>query len=124
MSKHRECLMRYTGNFQYVGVERLDWELEEIEDESTYFFSVDGVEIGSISVYTENCRINIFNVYLEPSYRGQGFAKEMLSEVLHDLPADIEIVLQVADDNHPAYELYLACGFEVIDSVEVDDEET
>lgn len=134
---HRECLMQYMGKIppEYTAV--LDCEIESADApyegggeggeksgmiptgiESTYFFRLGNAEIGCICTLEEAHTINIFNVYIEPDYRGQGFSREMLYSVLEDIiPLGKKILLQVADNNEPAFSLYTKCGFEIIDSV-------
>lgn len=128
---HRECLMEYKGNKIPEYISELDCEIEsaafqdgapESAAESTYFFYYDGVEIGCICTLEEKNIISIFNVFIEPKYRGRGFSREMLYCVLEDLlPLGKKIRLHAADNNEPAFSLYAKCGFEVIDFVYSDE---
>ncbi len=120
MKKHMEYLMKYTGEDFFRHEEVLDWEAEDKDDESTYFFSWQGAEIGCVSVFREPHRINLFNVYVEPEYRRRGFATEMLFSVMEDLKdCDVTFVLQVSGDNEAAMRLYDKCGFAITESVEI-----
>ncbi len=124
---YKECLMQYCGKEPLPPCKMvLECEIESNapdEDggiESTYFFSLGDTEIGSISIYEEKNTVNIFGVYLEPDFRGRGYSREMMYSVLEDIvPGGRRIILQVADNNKPAFSLYTGCGFEVIDYVEV-----
>ena len=124
---YRECLMQYCGKEPLPpGETVLECEIESMEPdecggiESTYFFSLGGTEIGSISIYEEKNTVNIFGVYLEPDFRGHVYSHEIMYSVLEDLIAyGKEILREVADNNKPAFSLYTGCGFEVIDYVEV-----
>lgn len=124
---YKECLMQYCGKEPLPpGGMVLECEIESNAPdkdggiESTYFFLLDGEEIGSISIYEEKNTVNIFGVYLEPEFRGRGYSREMMYSVLEDIvPGGRRIILQVADNNKPAFRLYAGCGFEVIDYVEV-----
>lgn len=118
--KFRECLMQYSGAPipSYSSV--LDWEAESEGGDTTYFFSLDGIEIGSISSFEEEHVITIYGVFLDEKYRGKGLGRCMLGEVMNDLiPSGKKIRLQVSDNNRPAFSLYTEYGFEIIDSIEV-----
>ena len=127
---HRECLMQYNGGRLPEYDAKLDCEIESVSKpgtgsqkdyditESTYFFYYGDAEIGCICTLEESCTVNIFNVFIEPEYRGKGFSREMMYSVLEDLiPLGKKIILQVADNNEPAFSLYAKCGFIIIDSV-------
>lgn len=124
---YKECLMKYCGKEPLPHCcTVLECEIESMEPdkdggiESTYFFSINDTEIGSISIYEEKRTVNIFGVYIEPEYRGKGYAREMMYSVLEDIiPGGRQILLQVADNNKPAFGLYTGCGFKVIDFVEM-----
>lgn len=125
---YRECLMQYCKKELPVPKRMvLDCEIESMapdEDggvESTYFFYLENTEIGSISIYEEKNTVNIFGVYIEPEFRGNGYSHEMLYSVLEDITSlGKRILLQVADNNIPAFSLYTKCGFEIIDYIQVD----
>lgn len=120
MTTHKEYLMKYSGIEFFTGPDVLDWEAEEDGKECTYFFTYGNVEIGCIATYTEAGRVNLFNVFVEPKFRGRHFAIEMLDAVINDVwSEDLDIVLQVSEDNVPALKLYEQCGFEIIETVEI-----
>lgn len=76
--------------------------------------------IGSVFVWTtpENKGF-IFNVEVNPEYRGQGFGKVLLDDAVKKLGG---IDLTVKKDNKVAISMYLKYGFEIVDSVNDDTE--
>ncbi len=121
MSCHakKEYLMQYSGAPLPPFDNKLDWEAETSGSDTTYFFSLDKAEIGTISVYEEASTITIYGVFLDEKYRGQGLGRCMLGEVMLDIiPLGKKIRLQVSDSNKPAFRLYTEYGFEIIDSVD------
>lgn len=100
---YKECLMKYCGKEPLPHCcTVLECEIESMEPdkdggiESTYFFSIDDTEIGSISIYEEKRTVNIFGVYIEPEYRGKGYAREMMYSVLEDIiPGGRQILLRL-----------------------------
>lgn len=74
--------------------------------------------IGYCRLFEENETINIFDVFVYEKNRNKGFGKCIISQILNIYSShEKRIILQVSEKNKPAYKLYAACGFEVIDSV-------
>ena len=61
----------------------------------------------------------IFNVEVNPKYRGNGYGKILLDDAVKDLGG---IDLTVKKDNKVAISMYLKYGFEIVDSVNDDTE--
>lgn len=75
-------------------------------------------KIGHCQLYIEADTINIFDVFVKRNRRNNGYGKMIISQILSLYSNhDKRIILQVSEKNKPAYKLYAACGFEVIDSV-------
>ena len=108
-----EYLMEYKGNF-----EPAESDLSYVTADNQYIFFHRKKRIGHCSLYKESGTVNIFDVYVEEKYRNKGNGKKIIERIINELKdEDTRIILQVSEKNKPAYRLYLACGFEVIDSV-------
>lgn len=95
-----------------------DYTLLQEEASLEYHFHLNGREIGHCNLWIEPTRINIFDLFVDPPFRGKGYGRKILKTVLFLLEDyDQTILLQVSDKNKPAYGLYTTCGFEIIQSV-------
>ena len=121
-SAHREYLMEYSGSALPDFTDVLDWESESSGKDTTYFFSLNKTEIGTVSTFTEKHSITIYGVFLDEEYRGKGLGKAMMCEVMLDIiPLGLSIRLQVSELNKPALSLYTECGFKIIDQADITD---
>ena len=95
-----------------------DLEVEFDENDDTYYYYLNDDFTGSCSIYEEKDTINIYEVFVEPSYRKQGYGHQIISDVLWDLVnSGKNIRLHVTETNTAALKLYTSCGFEIKDSV-------
>lgn len=95
------------------------WSREAIGSEITntrskyLVYEKDSTVIGFIGAMTVLDEADILNIAIDSSMRGNGYGKELLSEMLSYLKQNnINIVnLEVRSSNKVALELYLSCGF-------------
>ncbi len=112
-NSYHEYLMSYTSYDRLVLT-----NLNVVEDNGKYTYSNDNRIIGHCSLYIEERMINIYDVYVNEEYRGQGFGSVILSDILYRLSnCSKQIILQVSERNKAACRLYLTHGFKIIDSV-------
>lgn len=112
-----DFLMEFNPNlFTPKESDELYIEFDEAND--SYYYHLDDDLIGSCSIYEENDIINIYEVFIEPPYRGRGFGRQIISDLLWDLVnSGKKIHLHVSESNTVALKLYTSCGFEIKDSV-------
>jgi ribosomal protein S18 acetylase RimI-like enzyme len=63
-------------------------------------------------------RTGLIDVFVQPTHRRRGLGRLLIAEVFRharDQLAEI-VVVQVAEDNHPAFGLYSATGFETVET--------
>jgi len=90
------------------------------ENRSQYICYKEKEAIGLINVEINNKVAVIFGLGILKDYRGKGFAKDMLSLLIHELKTlDLTSINIEVDSNNPkALALYTGCGFERIRSFE------
>ena len=72
------------------------------------------VPIGTVCFCEEaNCG-NIFGLGILPEYRGYGYGKDLLSQLLTCITSGKKIYLQVSSRNTAAFHLYQKAGFKII----------
>ena len=72
------------------------------------------VPIGTVCFCEEAHSGNIFGLGVLPEYRGHGYGKDLLQELLSRIPTDKKIYLQVSSRNAAAFQLYQKAGFKII----------
>ena len=89
-----------------------------VKKDDTYELIIDGQTIAAISIFEEAHTINIYDIFVIAPERNKGYGRQLLTSVLAELTsANKRIILQVSEENVPAYKLYTTMGFSVIDSV-------
>lgn len=112
-----DFLMEFNPSL-FTPSEALDLDVEFDETDNTYYYYLCEDLIGSCSIYEENDTINIYEVFVEPSYRNRGYGYQIISDVLWDLVnSGKNIRLHVTENNTFAVKLYNSCGFEIKDSI-------
>lgn len=99
-----------------VDLEENESYLEETLNEGTYIIEFKGDTIGKINVeYSDNVAF-IFGFGILPNFRGKGYGKSALKEVLCLINEKniYEIELDVECKNNTALNLYKSCGFEEV----------
>lgn len=78
-----------------------------------YFLYSKNHLIGLGGIYYENDSASIFGVGIREQFRGQGYSKSLISGLIEIIHAEeiCDIVLEVDQDNHIAYQLYKNLGF-------------
>lgn len=88
---------------------------EENPDDVVYIIQLDSKTIGKIAVkyYDDNTSAFIHGFGILPDYRGKGYGKSALKEVLHLIHEKniFDIELDVECKNDTALNLYKVCGF-------------
>lgn len=114
---HSEHLMVFDRNkFGPEAVTVLETEFDE--ETSTYYYYLEDNYVGCCSICDEMYTINIFDVFVEPEYRNNGYGSMIISDILWDLVnSGKKIQLQVAGHNHSALKLYKKCGFTITDTI-------
>lgn len=108
-----ELLMKY----QEIS-EPTEWEHEVFENDDTFSYYIDDNFIGSCSIFETDNTINIFEVFVEETYRNKGYATKIINDVLWSIKnSQKEILLQVSQENIPAVRCYQKCGFIVTDAI-------
>ncbi len=115
----KELSMEYPLSHPLLPVDLLSFEIEKKQDSIwTFYFFKNDYEIGQCSIYMEPVLINIFDVSIYPEFRGKKLGTPMLISLLNHLQIyQKQIILQVSTKNKPAYQLYIRCGFIIIDSI-------
>lgn len=74
-----------------------------------------GEPIGCLRVYNLEHEFGIYGVVVRPDYRGYGYGRQMLEEVIRGIQSRSRkpIMLEVDTDNTTAINLYRSSGFEV-----------
>jgi ribosomal protein S18 acetylase RimI-like enzyme len=80
-------------------------------------FARGGEPVGSLRLELGD-EIGIYAFGIHPAYRGQGYGRQMLEEVIHQIRTGQDtsqkaIVLDVETDNVHALSLYHSCGFQI-----------
>jgi len=90
-------------------------------------FAKDGEKvIGMIGAYWNNQpttghTANIWGVYVNRNYRGQGIGKKLMDVIVDEIkkhPQIIKISLGVNTKNEPALELYKSCDFKIVGTLQ------
>ena len=114
---YHDFLMEFSSELFTPG-ESADLDVEFDETYNKYYYYLDDDFIGSCTIYEEESTINIYEVFVEPLYRNQGYGHQIISDVLWDLVNSRKnIRLHVTENNTPAMKLYISCGFEIKDSI-------
>jgi ribosomal protein S18 acetylase RimI-like enzyme len=71
--------------------------------------------IGCLNLDETEKEIGIYGFVVRPEYRGRGYGRQILQDVIHTIGAQSpkSITLDVETDNTNAIGLYLSCGFEI-----------
>lgn len=72
------------------------------------------IPIGTVCFFEESGSGNIFGLGILPEYRGRGFGKDLLLQLLARIRTDRKIYLQVSSRNAAAFQLYRKTGFQII----------
>jgi len=72
--------------------------------------------IGSLRLDEMEQLVGIYGFVVRPEYRGRGYGRQLLQEVIHSIHNEGSkgIMLEVDVDNTNALGLYLSCGFEIV----------
>jgi ribosomal protein S18 acetylase RimI-like enzyme len=103
-----------SGNFE--GVKEWVTELMGKPDEFWFFLAtLNGQLLGTVRLDFMEEVIGIYAFEVRLGYRGLGYGREMLEQLIHIAKAESNkpIMLDVETDNTNAVGLYLSCGFEV-----------
>lgn len=116
--ENTECIMELSkGNYaskKTLSNIKIQWNNED----DTYYAYLNNTEIGKVSVYKDKI-YTINNVEIYQTYRGKGYGKTMVDEVINLLLEECsKIILHVTKENLPAFNLYKTLGFKVIDQLE------
>lgn len=112
-----DFLMEFNSSI-FTPSESIDLDVEFDETDNTYYYYLGNSLIGSCGIYEENNTINIYEVFVEASYRRCGYGRQIISDVLWDLVnSGKSIRLHVTEKNTAALKLYISCGFEIVDSI-------
>lgn len=84
--------------------------------ENTLIGSVNGNDIGKISIVVNTERALIYGFAVLPEHRNRGYGRKILAETIQRLLTEncTRIVLEVAAENERALGLYKSCGFREI----------
>ena len=70
--------------------------------------------IGSLRLVDASASMGIYGFVVRPEYRGKGYGRQLLQQVLYERRGSVEpIMLAVDVTNTNALGLYLSCGFEI-----------
>lgn len=99
--------------FGSAGSESMLPEDEEKNNTFTYMIELKGTPIGKIKVSKEMDSAFISGFGIMPDYRGKGYGRQTLREVLRRLRSEgiYDAALDVAVENTNALKLYKSCGF-------------
>lgn len=80
-----------------------------------YLASLAGEPIGCLNLDETDAEIGIYAFGILPRYRGHGFGRQMLEEIISIIQAESQkgVMLDVEIDNTNAIGLYLSCGFQI-----------
>lgn len=78
-----------------------------------YIFTESGTILGMASLCTESASCTIFGLGIDPEYRGYGYGKALLMDLLAEIPKNLRISLQVSSQNAVAFCMYQKAGFAV-----------
>ncbi|MGB8348224.1 MAG: GNAT family N-acetyltransferase [Ktedonobacteraceae bacterium] len=75
-----------------------------------------GEPVGCLRAYDFAREIGIYGFVVRPDYRGRGYGRQTLEEVIRAVQSRSQkpIMLEVDTDNTTALNLYRSCGFEVV----------
>ncbi len=105
-------------NSHYTPMEAESLDVQFDDEDLAYYYYIGEEAVGSCSIYEEDFVINIYDVFVYPEYRNQGYGSIIISDVLSDLiNSGKKIQLQVSGNNTPALRLYTKCGFVTADTV-------
>ncbi len=96
-------------------------DMEKLDNQRFYLMTFGGSEVGcdeavgSLRVSKVEQKTGIYGFVVRPEYRGKGYGRQLLQEVIRILQNEgsQEIMLDVDVDNTNALGLYLSCGFEI-----------
>lgn len=98
---------------EYLGHEEESEYLDELNKHSIGELIVDkdtGDLIGKVFVYKTKYPGFIYNLQVEPKYRGKGYGKVLTDDAVKKFNG---VDLTVKKDNYPAIKLYTKYGFEI-----------
>lgn len=118
---NKEYLLQYESK-TFIPSQISDLDVDFDEEDNTYYYTKsyknEDILIGRCSVLEEKDTINIFDVFVFPQYRNNGYAHKIISDVLWDLVNSGKIIqLQVSAMNVTALKVYTDCGFTIKDNV-------
>jgi ribosomal protein S18 acetylase RimI-like enzyme len=112
--------MRGYGASEALARNRVERELSEPGCQTWIAtFGLEGVNcaepVGALRVYDWPGCAGIYGFIVLPEYRGRGYGRQMLEEVIRSLltQGKKQIMLEVEVDNTIALQLYLSCGFAI-----------
>lgn len=93
----------------------LDWldALFPLENTNIYKLVLGKKIIGTGAFVLEGEGVSVFGIGLLPEYRGKGYGRLLMEQLLSKAPAGKPVVLQVSDMNAVAFSLYKKLGFTV-----------
>jgi len=94
----------------------------EKPDQRFYILTFGGTDlgcdepIGSLRLDETEQQVGIYGFVVRPEYRGHGYGRQLLQEVIHIIHDEGSkgVMLEVDVDNTNALGLYLSCGFEIV----------
>ncbi len=106
----------------------IEWAREHIvdhmkkPDQRFYILTFGGTDlgcdepIGSLRLDEMEQQIGIYGFVVRPEYRGRGYGRQLLQEVIRVIHSEGSkgVMLEVDVDNTNALGLYLSCGFEIV----------
>ena len=116
---YHEYLLKWNKKTIFSGNLGILYDSSSAGQYRDFDFWINECQVGHCSLFTDSAAVNIFDVYIEPEFRGLGYGKAMLNRLLSHISgqSNKNIILQVSEKNKPACNLYFTNGFEVIDSV-------
>lgn len=106
------------SNGSYCSFERKKCDVKYMK---TYLYFVDKEAIGTVSISINEDFARLKNLYLIPSFRGKGYAKDMVLNVINQAKKDGAKYLGVyAIEDSKAHEVYKSCGMiDVLKQIEL-----
>lgn len=121
-----ECIMEYSieddCNFHVEDDVLTDVISDGTTSDYRLFENNDGIKgdyIGQLFCVINDGCASVYDVMIEPSYRGYGYSYSLMCSVINNLKnmGVKKILLNVTHQNVPAYNLYRKCGFIEVSSI-------
>ena len=104
---------------QFQSVKAIEKQLGD--DNYLYKLAVlDGIAIGYYAIQPQPPRMFLSKIYLLKAYRGNGFARLMIDDVIEQSQGASHLYLTVNKGNVDSIAVYKNLGFEIVDMVKTD----